>query len=113
MIDIKSRGAYIAPRYFYNHWRLYMNSYYLEQAMERVPNKAVLINLISQRVRQLNAGDRSLVKPDGPYMEKIDMALKEVAEGKLSVEIGSSDSGNVEMGNGVEKSNDRVISFDL
>lgn len=89
-----------------------MNNYYLEQAMERVPNKAVLINLVSQRVRQLNAGERALVKPDGPYMEKIDIALKEVAEAKLSVEIGPSTSAETESDLGVEQSSDRVISFD-
>lgn len=88
-----------------------MNNYYLEQAMERVPNKAVLINLVSQRVRQLNAGERSLVKPDGPYMEKIDIALKEVAEGKLSVEIGPTSSDS-ELDTGVDQSSDKVISFD-
>ena len=89
-----------------------MNNYYLEQAMERVPNKAVLINLVSQRVRQLNAGERCLVKPDGPYMEKIDIALKEVAEGKLSVEIGTATTSETEMDSGVDLSSEKVISFD-
>lgn len=89
-----------------------MNSYYLEQASERVPNKSVLINLISQRVRQLNAGDRALVKPDGPYMEKIDLALKEVAEGKLSVEIGPATTRDIDFDKEVEQSSDRVISLD-
>jgi DNA-directed RNA polymerase omega subunit len=88
-----------------------MNNYYLEQALERVPNKAVLINLVSQRVRQLNAGDRALVKPDGPFMEKIDVALKEVAEGKLSVEIGTGEHDALDIAMEVGQSSN-VISLD-
>jgi len=89
-----------------------MNNYYLEQALERVPNKAVLINLVSQRVRQLNAGDRALVKPDGPFMEKIDLALKEVAEGKLSVEIGAGEHDALDIAMEVDQSSANVISLD-
>ena len=43
-----------------------MNIEYLEQARERVPNIPLLINMISRRVRQLNAGQRPLIKPDKP-----------------------------------------------
>jgi DNA-directed RNA polymerase subunit omega len=86
-----------------------MNSYYLEQAKERMPNIPVLINMISQRVRQLNNGDRALVKPDSLYMEKIDLALKEVAEGKLTAEIGLSSSASPEIE--VEERTDKVISL--
>lgn len=64
-----------------------MNTEYLEKAKERIPNVPLLINLISRRVRQLNAGERSLVKPDTLTMEKVDIALKEVAEGKLQAEM--------------------------
>lgn len=64
-----------------------MNKEYLEKAKERIPNVPLLINLISRRVRQLNAGERSLVKPDSLNMEKVDIALKEVAEGKLQAEM--------------------------
>ncbi len=85
-----------------------MNNYYLEQAIERVPNKAVLINVVSKRVRQLNAGERSLVKPDSLYMEKIDIALKEIAEGKLSAEMVFSDSES----SAVEHATEKVISLE-
>ncbi len=64
-----------------------MNTDYLDKAKERIPNVPLLINLISRRVRQLNAGERSLVKPDSLSMEKVDIALKEVAEGKLQAEM--------------------------
>ena len=64
-----------------------MNVSYLEAAKERVPNIPLLINIVSRRVRQLNQGQRPLVKPDNPRMPKIDLVLKEIAEGKLTAEI--------------------------
>lgn len=64
-----------------------MNTDYLEQAKERIPNVPLLINVISRRVRQLNQGHRPLVKPDDPRMPALDLALKEVAEGKMTAEM--------------------------
>lgn len=64
-----------------------MNIDYLESAKERVPNIPLLVNLISKRVRQLNMGQRPMVKPDDPKMQAVDIALKEVAEGKLTAEM--------------------------
>lgn len=64
-----------------------MNVQYLEQAKARVPNVPVLVNMVSRRVRQLISGQRPLVKPDSLNMEKMDIALKEIAMGKLTVEM--------------------------
>lgn len=64
-----------------------MNPNYLEKAKQKISNIPLLINVISRRVRQLNAGHRPLVKPDHPNMDNLDIALKEVAEGKLTAEI--------------------------
>jgi DNA-directed RNA polymerase subunit omega len=64
-----------------------MNFHYLEAANVRIPNKPLLINLVSRRVRQLNRGMRPLVKPDHPHQENLDIALKEVAEGLLDAEM--------------------------
>lgn len=64
-----------------------MNVTYLEQAKTRVPNAQVLVNMVSRRVRQLISGQRPLVKPDSLNMEKMDIALKEIAMGKLTVEM--------------------------
>ena len=66
-----------------------MNATYLEKAKERMPNIPLLVNVVSKRVRQLNAGQRPLIKPDTPDMDHLDLALKEVAEGKLSAELGA------------------------
>ncbi len=64
-----------------------MNPNYLEQAKQKISNIPLLINVVSRRVRQLNAGQRPMVKPDNPRMENVDIALKEIAEGKLTAEI--------------------------
>ena len=64
-----------------------MDTNYLEGAKERIPNVPMLINLVSRRVKQLNSGHRPLVKPDDMRMPALDIALKEVAEGKLTAEM--------------------------
>lgn len=64
-----------------------MNVSYLDSARKRIPNVPLLINVVARRVRQLNAGQRPLVKPDNANMQNADLALKEIAEGKLTAEI--------------------------
>ncbi len=64
-----------------------MNIKYLERAKEQVPSVPLLINMVSRRVRQLNSGQRPLVKPDDPHMEKVDIVLKEIADGKLTAQM--------------------------
>lgn len=63
-----------------------MNKDLLKTAQERIPNTAVLINAVSRRVRQLNSGDRPFLKPF-PNEEPEDLALREISDGKLTVEI--------------------------
>ena len=60
----------------------------LKQARQKVPSTPLLVNMVSRRVRQLIAGMRPYVKPSGPNEEKVDIALREIAEGKLTAEIG-------------------------
>ncbi len=59
---------------------------YLEEALQRVPNPELLINIVSRRVRQLIQGHRPLTQAD-PNMDHADIALKEISEGKLSYEL--------------------------
>ena len=69
-----------------------MSSYLLEEASKVIPNTAVLINLVSKRVRQLTNGQRPLVEI-GPRMSNADIALQEIIEHKLvyeSTEPGSN-----------------------
>ena len=75
-----------------------MNAMYLEKAKERMPNIPLLVNVVSKRVRQLNAGQRPLIKPDTLDMDHLDLALKEIAEGKLSAELGAITSPKAELG---------------
>jgi len=67
-----------------------MNMEYLTKAEEKIDNIPVLVNLISYRTRQLNRGARPLVKPDHPEQDNHDIALKEIAEGKLTAEMAFS-----------------------
>ena len=64
-----------------------MNVELLEQAKARIPSIPVLVNMVSKRVRQLNAGLRPLVKPESPNEDRLDTALREIAEGKMIAEI--------------------------
>ncbi len=59
----------------------------LAQAKERVPSIPVLVNMVSKRVRQLNAGYGPYVKPNDPDEERLDIALREIVEGKVIAEI--------------------------
>ena len=64
-----------------------MNGELLKKAHERVPSVPVLVNLISKREKQLIAGEKPLVMPESSEEDKVDTALREVAEGKLISEI--------------------------
>ena len=63
-----------------------MNNKYLESAQQRVPNRELLINIVSRRVRQLVQGHRPLTQTD-TIMEPADIALKEIADGKIGFEM--------------------------
>jgi DNA-directed RNA polymerase subunit omega len=62
-----------------------MSSHLLEEAAKVIPNTAVLVNVVSKRVRQLSNGRPPLVEV-GPRMSHADIAFKEIIEGKLKVE---------------------------
>lgn len=64
-----------------------MNTELLERAKERVPSTPVLVNMVSKRVRQLIAGMRPYIKPATPNEDKLDIALREIAEGKIIAEM--------------------------
>ncbi len=61
-----------------------MKSELLEQASDIVKDPQVLINVVSQRVRQLNTGRSPLVDVL-PSMGAADVALTEIIEGKIKV----------------------------
>jgi len=53
--------------------------------MQRIPHPETLINVVSRRVRQLNQGHRPLIEVT-PKMQAVDIALKEITDGKLTFE---------------------------
>ena len=71
-----------------------MNSELLRLALEKVENPNILVNIISRRVRQLNAGggvgSRPLVE-DSVGMGMADIALTELIEGKFEWTILEAD----------------------
>ena len=63
-----------------------MNTKYMEAALQHITNPELLINIVSRRVRQLIQGHRPLTQTD-PRMDHMDVALKEIGEGKIGYEI--------------------------
>ena len=64
-----------------------MNLEMLEKARARVPSIPVLVNLVSQRTKQLNRGERPFLRPIDRYEDKSDIALREIAEGLLVAQV--------------------------
>ena len=67
-----------------------MNATLVKQALEKVLNPNVLVNLISRRVRQLNSGGGRMSRPllaDVGHLGAADIALSEIIEGKMGWEM--------------------------
>jgi len=58
-----------------------------------VRNPQILVNMVSRRVRQLTLGHRPLVE-FAPGLGHADIALTEIANGKLEFEVNSGENGN-------------------
>ncbi len=64
-----------------------MRDDYLYAATKIISDPYVLVNVVSRRVKQLRRGSRPLVES----LEKLsaeDIALREIAEGRISYELG-------------------------
>jgi len=67
-----------------------MNATLVKQALEKVLNPNILVNLVSRRVRQLNSGGGRASRPliaDVANLGAADIALREIAEGKMGFEM--------------------------
>ena len=67
-----------------------MNASLVKQALEKVGNPCILVNLISRRVRQLNSGGGAASRPliaDVANLGAADIALTEIIEGKMGWEM--------------------------
>jgi DNA-directed RNA polymerase subunit K/omega len=63
-----------------------MNSVLVKQALEKVLNPHVLVNMVSRRVRQLTSGGGGLNRPmvaDVQNLGAADIALREIIEDKM------------------------------
>jgi DNA-directed RNA polymerase subunit omega len=78
-----------------------MNANLVKAANEVVPNQQILVNMISRRVRQLALGHRPLVE-NTIGLREADIALTEIANGKLTYESTFGQNGNGD-GNGGDK----------
>ena len=67
-----------------------MNAALVKQALEKVLNANLLVNLVSRRVRQLSSGGRGASRPlvvNIANLGAADIALREIIEGKIGWEI--------------------------
>ena len=67
-----------------------MNSELCNQALEKIKNPNVLVNVVSRRVRQLNSGGGGLGRPlvqDTAGLGAADIALREIIEGAIDFEL--------------------------
>ena len=62
-----------------------MNADLVKAASEVITNQQILVNMVSRRVRQLALGHRPLVVC-APELREADIALTEIANGKLTFE---------------------------
>ena len=70
-----------------------MRSDLIEKASKVIPDTPLLINVVSQRVRQLNQGRAPLVNTGGTRVGLADIALMEIIEGKIAIEDDEDDGG--------------------
>ena len=70
--------------------KVLLNAELCKKALEKVGNPNILVNLISRRVRQLNAGGGSASRPllaETAGLGAADIALLEIIEGKLGFNL--------------------------
>lgn len=73
-----------------------MNADLVKAASEVITNKQILVNMVSRRVRQLLLGHRPLVQY-APGLREADIALTEIANGKLTFESTFGQNGTAEV----------------
>jgi DNA-directed RNA polymerase subunit omega len=73
-----------------------MNPDLVKAASEVITNQQILVNMVSRRVRQLTLGHRPLVVC-APGLREADIALTEIANGKLTFESTFGQNGTAEL----------------
>ena len=72
-----------------------MNAELVNAASKVITNQQILVNMVSRRVRQLTLGHRPLVE-HAPGLREADIALTEIASGKLTFESTFGQNGTTE-----------------
>ena len=75
-----------------------MNAELQKKALEKVGNPNTLVNIVSRRVRQLNAGSGGISRPlitDAGTLGAGDIALREIIEDKIGWELPDQAEGSV------------------
>ena len=72
-----------------------MKAELIKAASEVITNQQILVNMVSRRVRQLSLGHRPLVLC-APGLREADIALTEIANGKLTFESTLGQDGTAE-----------------
>ena len=87
--------AIVRPRFkTENH----MNAELQKKALEKVGNPNTLVNIVSRRVRQLNAGSGGISRPliaDAGTLGAGDIALREIIEEKIGWDLPDKTEGSV------------------
>jgi DNA-directed RNA polymerase subunit omega len=78
-----------------------MKSSLVQAASEVITNQQILVNMVSRRVRQLSLGHRPLIE-FVPGLGLADIALSEIANGKLEFESTSGQNGKPQAAEVVE-----------
>ena len=73
-----------------------MKAELVQAASEVITNPQILVNMVSRRVRQLSLGHRPLVVC-APGLREADIALTEIANGKLTFESTFGQDGAAEV----------------
>ncbi|MBI1987272.1 MAG: DNA-directed RNA polymerase subunit omega [Nitrospinae bacterium] len=63
------------------------NGSYLAKVLKMIPNRFLLVKVASERLQQLNKGAKPLVDLDSDSMSLSEIALKEIAEGKIQIDF--------------------------
>ena len=74
-----------------------MNAELQKKALEKVGNPNTLINIVSRRVRQLNAGSGGISRPliaDAGNLGAGDIALREIIEEKIGWDLPENTEGS-------------------
>jgi DNA-directed RNA polymerase subunit omega len=61
----------------------------VEDCLKRIPNRFMLVNMVSKRVRQIREGSDYLV--NSPKNEDIVVSLREIAAGKVTIKLPEED----------------------